>query len=57
LELKDVKVEVENDALVIQGERRSEYEEKDEGVRRMERQYGFFYRSVLLPEGAPVEQA
>jgi len=52
-----VKVEVENDALVIQGERRSEYEEKDEGVRRMERQYGFFYRSVLLPEGAPVEQA
>jgi HSP20 family protein len=57
LELKDVKVEVENDALVIQGERRSEYEEKDEGVRRTERQYGFFYRSVPLPEGAKVEQA
>lgn len=57
LESKNVKVEVENDALVIQGERRSEHEEKDEGVRRTERQYGFFYRSVPLPEGAKVEQA
>jgi HSP20 family protein len=60
LEPKDVKVEVENDALVIQGERRSEYEEKNEktgGVQRTERQYGFFYRSIPLPEGANVEQA
>jgi len=56
LELKDVKVEVENDALVIQGERGSEHEEKDDGVRRTERQYGFC-RSVSLPEGAKVEQA
>jgi HSP20 family protein len=60
LEPKDVKVEVENDALVIQGERRSEYEEKNErsgGVQRTERQYGLFYRSIPLPEGAKVEQA
>jgi HSP20 family protein len=57
LEPKDVKVEVENDALVIQGERRSESEEKNSGVQRTERQYGFFYRSIPLPEGANVEQA
>ncbi len=60
LEPKDVKVEIENDALVIQGERRSEYEEKNErsgGVQRTERQYGLFYRSIPLPEGAKVEQA
>ncbi|MCU1224946.1 MAG: heat shock protein Hsp20 [Edaphobacter sp.] len=57
LEPQDVKVEVENDALVIQGERRSESEEKNSGVQRTERQYGFFYRSIPLPEGANVEQA
>jgi HSP20 family protein len=57
LEPNDVKVEIENDALVIQGERRSESEEKNAGVQRTERQYGFFYRSIPLPEGANVEQA
>jgi hypothetical protein len=56
-EPKDVKVDVENDALVIQGERRFEQEEKEGGVQRTERQYGLFYRSIPLPEGAKVEQA
>jgi HSP20 family protein len=57
LEPKDVKVDVENDALVIQGERRFEQEEKEGGVQRTERQYGLFYRSIPLPEGAKVDQA
>ena len=57
LQPKDVKVEVENDALVIQGERRSEHDEKEGGMQRTERQYGFFYRSIPLPEGAKVDQA
>lgn len=53
----DVKVEVDNDALVIQGERKMEQEEQEKGVHRTERQYGFFYRSIALPEGADVEHA
>ena len=53
----DVRVEVVNDALVIQGERKVEHEEKDGGVQRTERQYGFFYRSIPLPEGADTEHA
>jgi HSP20 family protein len=57
LKPKDVKVEVENDTLVIQGERKFEHEEKDGGAQRTERQYGLFYRSIPLPEGANVEQA
>lgn len=57
LDPKDVKVEVDHDALVIQGERRSEVEEKNAGIERTERQYGLFYRSIPLPEGANVEQA
>jgi HSP20 family protein len=57
LEPKDVKVEVDNDMLVIQGERRFEHQEKNGGVQRTERQYGVFYRSIPLPEGAKVDQA
>ncbi len=53
----DVRVEVINDALVIQGERKVEHEEKDGGVQRTERQYGLFYRSIPLPEGADTEHA
>jgi HSP20 family protein len=57
LEPNDVKVEVENDSLVIQGEREFEHEEKDGGVQRTERQYGLFYQSIPLAEGANVELA
>jgi HSP20 family protein len=53
----DVKVEVAKDTLLLQGERKLEHEEKDGGVRRTERQYGFFYRSIPLPENADVERA
>ena len=53
----DVRVEVVNDALVIQGERKVEHEEKDGGVQRTERQYGLFYRSIPLPEGADLDHA
>jgi HSP20 family protein len=54
---KDVKVEINNDFLVIQGERKVEHEEGDGGIRRTERRYGEFYRAVALPEGADVENA
>lgn len=57
LEPKDVKVEVQNDSLVIEGERKFEHEETERGMRRTERQYGMFYRSIPLPEGAKAEQA
>ena len=53
----DVKVEVTNDALVIQGERKVEHNEKDGGVQRTEREYGLFYRSIPLPEGADADHA
>lgn len=53
----DVKVEVVDNALIVQGERKEEHEEKDGGVQRTERQYGLFYRSIPLPEGADTEHA
>jgi|SRR5579859_7925442 len=53
----DVKVEVTDEGLVIQGERKREHEEKSEGFYRSERSYGQFYRLIPLPEGANVDQA
>ena len=51
-----VKVEVIEEALVIQGERKFVKEEKEEGFFRTERNYGKFYRSIPLPKGAKPEQ-
>lgn len=53
----DVRVEVEDDALVLQGERQVEREGTEGGIRRSERQFGFFYRRIPLPKGANPEQA
>ena len=57
IEAKDVKVEVENNTLVIQGERKREHNEEREGMHRSERYYGSFFRAIPLPENAKTEQA
>jgi HSP20 family protein len=48
----DVRVEVADGALVIEGERKITHETNDKGVQRTEREYGRFYRSIPLPDGA-----
>jgi len=53
----DVKLEIDDDSLVIRGERKREHEEQQGGYRRSERFYGTFYRRLPLPEGANTEQA
>jgi HSP20 family protein len=53
----DVKLEVEEDQLVICGERREEREASEEGWRRSERSYGSFYRAIPLPDGAKPDSA
>lgn len=48
----DIKVEVTEDALTIQGERGQEKKEEHEGYSYSECTYGRFYRAIPLPDGA-----
>jgi HSP20 family protein len=52
---EDVKVEVVEESLVIEGEKKKVREEKEEGYYRSERAYGKFYRSIPLPKGAKAD--
>jgi len=54
---EDVNVNVTDNAITIQGERRQENESERGGVYRSERSYGSFYRQIPLPEGAITDQA
>ena len=54
---KDVKVEVTDEGLLIEGERNQEYSREEGGVHLSERTYGRFSRLILLPEGAKVDEA
>jgi HSP20 family protein len=53
---EDVKVTVENGMLRITGERKFEKEEKGKKYHRVERAYGTFERTFLVPEGTTPEK-
>jgi HSP20 family protein len=53
----DLTVEIGEDALTIQGERKDDHQEEREGVFRSERSYGRFCRVIALPEGAIPDSA
>jgi HSP20 family protein len=54
---EEVKVEVTDAALTIEGERKAEKKDESEGYEMTERFYGNFYRSIALPEGAKADLA
>jgi HSP20 family protein len=53
---EDVKVTVEDRVLTIAGERKQEKEEKNRKFHRVEREYGNFVRSFILPDTASGER-
>lgn len=53
---EDVQIDVKDDVLTLSGERREEKEKKDGQWLRRETSYGFFRRSLALPEGTHPEE-
>ena len=56
VEPNDIEVYVENNALIIKGERETETKESKEGYSRVERISGKFYRRFTLPDDANGEK-
>jgi HSP20 family protein len=52
---KDIEIKVEDNNLIVSGERRKEKEVKEENYHRIERSYGSFYRSFTLPHAVDRE--
>jgi len=54
---EDVNVQVEQDAVILHGERKQETTRDERGYYHTERSYGSFHRVIPLPEGVDTEQA
>lgn len=52
----EVKVDVADGVVTIQGERKKEIQEDKDGQYRIERAYGRFFRAVPLPDGVKPEE-
>jgi HSP20 family protein len=53
----DLSINVTDDAVTIQGERKAEHKDEREGYYRSERSYGSFCRVIPLPAGTITDQA
>ncbi len=45
----DIQLHIDNDMLIIRGEKKNEEESREKGVYRSERYYGFFERAIPVP--------
>jgi HSP20 family protein len=52
---EDLDIRVENQSLTVSGERKFEIEEKEENFKRIERRYGSFSRSFIVPNSVDTE--
>jgi len=53
---KDLDVKIENNVLILSGEKKEEKKEEKKNYIFSERKYGSFYRSITLPEGIDREK-
>ena len=51
----EIEVTMDKGVLTIKGERQSEKKTEEENYKRVERQYGMFYRRFTLPDSANAE--
>jgi len=53
---EDVKISIHDNILTLKGEKKQEKEEKEENYHRVERSYGSFSRSFMLPATVKADQ-
>lgn len=53
---EDIKINIQDNVLTIEGERKVEEEVKKDSFHRTERIYGTFFRSLTLPEGVKLDK-
>jgi HSP20 family protein len=56
LEQADVDISINDNVLIIRGEKKAESERKDKNFHLIERAYGTFYRAFELPQGVDPSQ-
>ena len=52
---EQIELQVDHDVLTLRGEQKSEQTDERNGYRRIERSYGSFTRSFVLPQGTNVD--
>ena len=57
MDREDVEIRVDDDVLVLRGEKHLESQTEDQGCYRLERAFGRFERVIPLPDGVDVERA
>lgn len=56
MDKKDFQIELENNVLMVSGQRKEEVKEENEKITRQEFHYGVFKRSFTLPDSANTDQ-
>jgi HSP20 family protein len=56
MDAKDINISVTGEVLTIKGEKKSEREEKEENYHLVERHYGSFSRSLVLPAAVDLDK-
>ncbi len=57
MEEKDISISISKDVLTVSGEKKSEKEEEVKGHYKLERTYGMFRRSVMLPADIKTDES
>ena len=57
IDRQDVEILVEDEALVLRGEKKLESKTEEKGCYRLERAFGSFQRVIPLPDGVDVDRA
>lgn len=57
IDQKDIEILIEDDVVILRGEKKMESESEEKGCYRIERSFGSFQRVIPLPDGVDINRA